>query len=180
MTPALALVLLISIAAIAAMYVSLRGHHRELRNIQDIEGSISPVNLASFARITDPRDQDFLRSSLPSKAYRRIQRERILIAIQYVKSAARNAAILIRVGEMQSRVENPEVQARSKALIDECLRLRIICLAAIFMLYVSFLFPEQNVSVMDLIFKYEHMSDSLNLLSMLTDPLLASRVRSWL
>lgn len=180
MTPTLILVLVMTIAAVAAMYVALRGHHGDLRSIEDIEGNTSPVDLVSFARVTNRRDQDFLRSSLPPRTYRKVQRERVLIAMQYVRCAATNAAILIRIGELQSRTTNAEIQTRAKDLIDECLRLRVICLVALLMLSISFLFPEQDVSLMDLASKYERMSDSLNLLSMSTDPLLASRARSWL
>jgi hypothetical protein len=174
------LVIAIALAAAMAMYLALRGHHRGLTRIEEIEASTSPVNLKCFARITDINEQQFLKSMLPPNAFRRIQRERVLISIQYVRLAARNASVLIRIGEIQSGDSNIEIRERAKKLVEESFQLRLVCLVAIVMLCISFVFPEQNISIFDLIAKYESMSDSLGLLGMATNPLLASRARTWL
>lgn len=176
----LVLIVLLACAAAIAMYVGMRGHHRRFEKIEDIEGALSPIDLNSFARLTDIRERRFLKSSLPANVYRRVQRERVLIAIQYVKSAARNAAVIIRVAETQSSDVNLDVRARAKRLTEESFRLRLVCIFAIAMLYISFVFPDHEISILDLISRYESMSDSLSRLSMLSNPLLASRVRMWL
>ncbi len=170
----------ISLATLAGMYLAVRGHHRPLTQIWDIEGNTSPLDLKCFSNITDIKDKQFLKSTLPAKAFRRIQRERIRIAIGYVKVAARNAAILIRIGELQSTAATAEIRTRAKILVEESFRLRLVCLAALMMLWISFVLPEQNISILNLISSYERVSDSFNLLGTLSDPILASRARSWL
>jgi hypothetical protein len=170
----------LSVATLTAMYLAIRGQHWDLKRIEDMEGITSPVDLTCFSAITDVRDRQFLRSVLPAKVFRRVQRERVRIAIGYVKIAARNAAILMRIGELHSTAASAEIRTRAKALVEESFRLRLVCLAALFMLNVAYVFPEQHISILDLISNYERMSDTFNLLGMSSDPVLASRARSWL
>lgn len=180
MTLILFFILILAVAATASMYFAARGHHRPLARIEDIERNTSPLDLKCFGRITDAKDQHFLKASLPPMVYRRIQRERTRIAIQYVRLAARNAAVLVSFAEIQSASDSLDIQTKARALAEESFRLRMICLLAIVMLSISLVFPDHDISISDVISKYEHMSDSLGLLSMLTDPLLASRSRTWL
>jgi hypothetical protein len=170
----------LSVIALIAMYLAVRGHHRQLTKIQDIERNAFPVNLKCFSRIIDIKDQQFLRSALPPNKFRRIQRQRILIAIGYVNLAAKNAAILVRIGELQSTDPSAEIRERAKALVEESFRFRLMCLAALLMLGIAYVLPNQHISILNLISKYERMSDSFTLLGMSSDPVLASRARSWL
>jgi hypothetical protein len=174
------ILVLMALAALTGMYLALRGHHRPLAQLEEIEGYTSPIDLKGFSSITDLKDKQFLKSTLTAKVFHRIQRERIQIAIGYVTIAARNAAILIRIGELQSTAATADIRKRAKALVEESFRLRLVCLAALIMLWISFVFPNHDISLLDLISSYERMSDSFNLLGMLTDPVLASRARSWL
>ena len=58
---------------------------------------IRAVDVDAFRNLVDPDEEEFLRTSLPPAEFRRIQRERLRAAVEYVSCAAQNAAILLRL-----------------------------------------------------------------------------------
>ena len=66
-------------------------------------------------------------------------RTRVLAAIEYVKCAAQNAAILIRLAEAARQAPDPAVSAAAEKLLDNSLRLRLQAFQAIPRLYLAIL-----------------------------------------
>src|SRR5438270_4322382 len=96
------LILLAGFLSLALMYYVVQGRIRPFETAQQVERYFMPIDLVAFQNLIDPEDQRFLRELLPSSKYRRVQRERISSCLCYVRSCARNAAVLIRIGESAS------------------------------------------------------------------------------
>jgi hypothetical protein len=65
----------------------------------------------------------------------------MLAAVEYVRCAAQNAAILIRLGEAARLSADPEIVTAAERLLDNALRLRLYALQAVPRLYVAILLP---------------------------------------
>src|SRR5438128_2009663 len=108
-------------SSLAALYFCARGHCAAVKAISDLEGRTIPIDLIAFQKLIDPADREFLRENLPRKNYRRIQRNRNLALMNYVRCAAQNAAILIRVGESLREASNLEVRANAARLTESAI-----------------------------------------------------------
>lgn len=162
--------------ALVAMYFFARGHCESVKSITDLEGLTTPIDLIAFQRLIDPREREFLRQHLPRKRYRRVQRRRNVASIYYVRCAAQNAALLIRVGESLRDTPDQEVRANAARLTESAIRLRFFAVAAILKLFFAVLFPDLDLSVASLSARYSRMADSVQRLSSLTTPVATSRV----
>src|SRR3954468_12224157 len=76
-----------------------RGNAMQMKEVGDLEGRTTPVDLIAFRNLMDPAQKEFLRGALPTREYRRQQRLRVRVAASYAKKVYANAAILIRLGE---------------------------------------------------------------------------------
>src|SRR5271169_2783569 len=96
MTIALTLVLF---SLLALLFLIRLAKGRVLAAADDRTGHLRPVDIEAFRNLIDPAEAEFLRSRLPPSEFRAIQRERLRAAAEYISSAARNAAVLVRMGE---------------------------------------------------------------------------------
>src|SRR3954468_6035313 len=94
-----ALIIFAGLASLLLMYFVVQGRIKPFQSAQEVERHFVPIDVLAFQNLIDAEDQRFLRESLPSRRYRRIQRERITSCLRYVRCCARNAAVLIRIGE---------------------------------------------------------------------------------
>jgi hypothetical protein len=162
--------------SLMALYFCARGHCKAVKTLTDLEGRTIPIDLVAFQKLMDPHDRVFLRQSLPKRTYRRIQRKRNLASMSYVRCAAQNAAILIRVGESLRDASDLEVRTNAARLTESAIHLRFLAVAALLKLSVAVLFPDLELSVATLTNRYSRMVESVQLLTRLTTPVLTSRV----
>ena len=60
----------------------------------DLNRQLVPVDIAAFRNLVDANETRYLREKLAPAAFRRIQRQRAIAALAYVKAVAHNAALL--------------------------------------------------------------------------------------
>jgi hypothetical protein len=127
---------------------------------------IRSVDLRAFCNLMDPAEEEYLRSKLVPAEFRRIQRERLQAAVEYIKTAAFNAGVLIRFAEAARRSPDPATAQAAAKLIDNAIRLRSYALRAIPKLYLAMVFPGRRVSPAPVAESYELMTRQVVLLGL--------------
>jgi hypothetical protein len=131
---------------------------------------IRSVDVEAFRNLVDPEEEEFLRTSLSRADFRRIQRERLRAAVEYVSCAAHNAAILLRVADAGRRSSDPATAEAAHKLVDNALRLRLYALHVIPRLYLGMILPGARISPVGVAERYEQMTRLVVLLGCLQYP----------
>ena len=166
---------LISVMALLLMYAA-RGKTSPIGELDDLVGRTRPVDIDAFRNLIDPAEEDFLRDNLPGREFRAIQRERLRAALEYVSSAAHNAAILVRLGEAARASSDPKIAEAGRQLLDTALRLRLYALLATIRLYVGIALPGAHLSAGRLVDNYQHLSSLAGQLVFMQHPARVSRL----
>jgi hypothetical protein len=153
-------ILLVAVAllVIAVILVAVHGHGEKIANVAELQGKLRPVDVLAFRNLVDPEEENYLREHLPSGEFRRIQRERMRAAIDYVQCVAGNAAVLLRLGEAARESADPEVANAGKELVESALRIRISALSAGVRLRVRIVMPGLQVSPSAVSNSYENLT----------------------
>src|SRR5690349_10634557 len=116
------------------------------RDVADLTRQVRSVNVEAFRNLVDPAEEQFLRSHLPPPGFRKVQRQRLRAAAEYVHCASRNAALLARVGEAARLSPEPSVAEAGARLVETATQLRLFALPAMGRLYLGIVFPGLHVS----------------------------------
>ena len=135
-----------SIVALVAIFWMFRGPSSATVNLDELRSQLRPMDVDAFRNLIDSREREYLRDRLPASDFRRIHRERMLAATDYVWCAARNAGILIRLGEAAKNVSDSTSVKAAFALQENAFRLRLQAFQAIPRLYVSMIVPEWDLA----------------------------------
>jgi hypothetical protein len=147
-----------------------------VRRLDDIVGHTRPVDVIAFSNLIDPDEELFLRSNLPPLEFRRIQRERMHAALEYVQGAAANAAVLLQLGQMAAQSPDLRVAQAGQQLVDTAVRVRLYALLATTKLYVRIAIPEANLSPVRLVERYERLSSLAGDLVAVQEPARAAQI----
>jgi hypothetical protein len=129
-------------------------------------GHIRSVDLRAFRNLMDPEEEEYLRLRLPPAEFRRIQRERLRAAVEYIQCAASNAAVLMHLAETARRSSDPATAQAAIQLIDNAIRLRTYAFRAIPKLYLGMIFPGRRISSGRVAESYELMTRQVVLLGL--------------
>ncbi len=102
---------------------------------------LTPVDLDAFENLTDPAEEEYLRSNLAPAEFRSIQRLRIRAAKLYIAAFSQNASVLIAVGQEARYHSNPETAACGQQLLQRAMRLKMWCLVSTVRLNGALAFP---------------------------------------
>jgi hypothetical protein len=128
------------------------------------------VDLEAFRNLVDRDEEEFLRTNLPASEFRRIQRERLRAAVEYVSCAAQNAGVLLRLADAGRRSADPATAEAAEKLVQNALRLRLYALQAIPKLYLGMALPGARISAVGIAERYEQMTRLVVLLGCLQYP----------
>ena len=117
-----------------------KGHLSTDDNLEKLASQLRHVDVSAFCNLIAASEQEFLRDHLPPREFRTIHRERMLAAVEYVRCAAQNAAILIRLGESARQHSDPAIRATGEKLLDSGLALRLYAFRLVPRLYLSMAF----------------------------------------
>jgi hypothetical protein len=131
---------------------------------------IRAVDVEAFRNLVDPDEENFLRTNLAPAEFRRIQRERLRAAVQYVSCAAQNAAVLLRLADAGRRSSDAATAEAAQKLVDNAIRLRLYALHAIPRLYLGMVVPGARISPVLIAERYEQMTRQVVLLGCLQYP----------
>jgi hypothetical protein len=128
------------------------------------------VDVEAFRNLVDPGEEQFLRAHLAPAEFRKIQRERLRAAVEYVSCAAQNAGVLLRLADAGRRSSDPATAEAAEKLVNNALRLRLYALHTIPRLYVGMIFPGARISPVGIAESYEQMTRQVVLLGCLQYP----------
>jgi hypothetical protein len=126
--------------------------------VERLAEKLRSVDVDAFRNLTDPDEEQYLRDHLGAGDFRKIQRARILTAIEYVSCVAQNAAILIRLGDAARHSPSPSTAEAGEKLVDTAIRLRLYAFHAIVKLYLGLVLPGPRVSPVRIAESYEQMT----------------------
>jgi hypothetical protein len=166
MTITLILVLLAVLALLFLLRLA-KGRGLAIKNVEGLAGRILPVDIEAFRNLIDPTEEEFLRINLPRAEFKRIQRERLRAALDYVSAAAHNASVLIRTGEAARLSPDASIAEAGTKLVDSGIRLRLYSFQAKARLYLGIALPGVRISTVGLAESYERMTGLVFLLNRL-------------
>jgi hypothetical protein len=140
------------------------------RSPETLARRIQPVDIEAFRNLVDLAEEEYLRTHLAPSQFRAVQRQRLRAAVEYVACAARNAEIMVNLGEAARRSSEVAVADAGAKLVDSAVRLRMFALRARAKLYVGILFPGVHISPAGLPESYERMNGIVLLLGRLQQP----------
>jgi hypothetical protein len=147
-----------------------KGHHATGDDLDQLALQLRSVDVNAFRNLIDEREEEYLRQHLPLNEFRSIQRERKLAAIEYIRCAARNAAILIRLAEAARESPDPAIAQAASKLFDNALQLRLYSFQIVPRLYLDVLFPGTTRLPADLADSYDTLARQVVMLGCLHYP----------
>jgi hypothetical protein len=160
----------IGVLAFVLTVLLAKGHLSRHGDLQELAAQLRRVDISAFCNLISPSEQDFLRDHLPRREFRAVHRERMLAAVEYVACAARNAAILIRLGESAQQHSDPAIRDAAQRLVDNGVRLRLYAFHTVPRLYLSMAFPNAGATAEALADTYDDMIRQVAMLTRLQFP----------
>jgi len=156
-------------AAFVTLFVLLHLARRRalaVRWLHNPEAHLRSVDLEAFRNLIDPGEEQFLRTHLPPAEFRRIQKERLLTAAEYVSAVAHNATVLQHLGQAARLSPDPSIAASGGSLADAALQLRLVAFRSLAVLYLRILLPGSHVSLSGVVERYESVIGQVVLLGL--------------
>ena len=169
---------LCAVVLILVLLRAARGQSKQIVAVQKLEGRTTPVDIDAFRNLVDPDEEKFLRANLPRREFNRIQRERMRAAVEYVLLTARNAAVLLRLGEAARHNPDLRVAEAGRQMMERAIRLRIYAFVTLLKLYAMIAFPGANISLLSVIDRYQRLTDTAARIIRLQHPGMATRISS--
>jgi hypothetical protein len=153
-------------ATLVALLLLARRRSLSARWLKDPAAHLISVDLDAFRNLIDPQEEEFLRTHLPPSDFRRIQRQRMLAATEYVSAVAQNAAVLLRVAHLARLEGNPTIVISAERLTNTALGLRLQAWRSLGVLYFAILLPGRHVSLGRVAERYEQVTSQAVLLGL--------------
>ena len=129
---------LIAMAVSGALFLAaVRYPSARIAELPQAIASMRPIDAAALHTLTDPVEDDFLRTLLDAATLRQVRRERIAATLAYMTSMFHNAGVLIRIAGFAS---GDAAEAAAK-LADRAIQTRILSALAIAHLAAAYLWP---------------------------------------
>jgi hypothetical protein len=175
MTLAIVLVIFAALSLIVILRVTLsRG--LQVSADRSLAGQIQPIDVAAFRNLVDPSEDAYLRRRLPAAEFRMVRRERLRAMAVYVQTAARNAAILVRMGQNAMMASDAHTAEAARQLVDDALLLRRNAAFALFKIYVALAWPNSGLAATLVLESYNQLNGSAMLLGRLQNPAAPVRI----
>ena len=175
MTLAIVLIIAAALALLFILRISL-SRNLQVSDGTQLAGQIQPLDIQAFRNLVDPGEGEYLRRHLPAVEFRVVQRERLRAMAAYVQVAARNAAILILIGQNALATDDPHTSEAARQLVDQALLLRRNAAFALLRIYVALAWPSADLVAVPVLRGYERLNGSAMLLGRLQNPAAPVRI----
>jgi hypothetical protein len=171
-----AILVVVSLVTLGLLLHAARGRSAPVSKLEDLAGNTRPVDLEALRNLVDPAEEEFLRANLPVNEFCIIRRARLRAAVEYVRRAAHNAAILLRLGEAARQHSDSGIATAGQQLVDSALRLRLYSLGVLARLYIGIALPRLRLSPAGILESYQQLSGLAARLAVMQNPARAARV----
>lgn len=164
--------LLVAIAVLALLFVMRLARKQGPAAIkpEELSQHLRTVDVEAFRNLVDPAETEFLKQRLDAAQFRKIQRQRLRAAVDYIQGAMHNAGVLSQMGELARKSSEPSIAEAGEKLVHSALQLRIQGLRAIATLYIAIVLPNTRFSPIAVTDNYERMARLVVLLGVLRFP----------
>jgi hypothetical protein len=150
-------ILFASVLSLVLVWAILRPGLPQVRSLEDWEANKHEVDLDAFQILLDSTEEQYLRESLPPSEFRFFQKRRLALALRSLELVGKNAAMLMKLGQLARGEANPRLAKEAEELIYGALRLRVNLLYAQPYLWLKWLFPGWTLSVPAFEVPYEEL-----------------------
>jgi hypothetical protein len=164
------------IAAVLALAIILKLAVSQVSKSTASTGSIQAVDVEAFRNLINPAEDEYLRLRLPPVQFRKVRRERLRAMAAYVQVAAKNAGVLVRIGEAALASENPQTVEAARQLMNEAVLLRRNTTVALAKIYFALVWPSYGLAAVRIADSYDRLSRSAMLLGRLQNPTVPVRI----
>ena len=161
------LLVLLAVLALVVFVSSARRRASAVSDLSELRGRTRSVDIVAFRNLVDPAEKQYLRECLGPRQFRRIQRERLRVALEYTKQVSENAVILSQIGDAARTSADPQVAQAGEQLVNTALRVRIYSLEARARLYAGMLVPSMPLSNPRVSESYERLTRTMGQLGRL-------------
>ncbi len=175
------LAILLTVAAVLGLVLVVRialSRMLVVKGAGDVAHAIQPLDVEAFRNLCDPDDDDFLYTQLPPADFRRVRRARLRATAGYIRTAGRNAAVLVRLGQSAITSSDPQIAAAALQLVNQALLLRRNTFLALLRIYVALAWPLSRPATDSVLEGYHRLSGSAMLLGKLQNPAVPVRISS--
>lgn len=141
-----------------------------------VAGRIEPVDIEAFRNLVDPAEDEYLRRRLPAGEFRKVQRERLRAMSAYVRTAGRNATVLIQIGQAALESSDTRAAEAARQLVEQALLLRRNAGFTLIRIHLAVVWPSAGGLSPGVLGRYEQLSGSALLLSRLQNPAAPVRI----
>lgn len=179
MTLAIILVIAAAVALVFILGVALsRG--LQLSAGTNLAAQLQLIDIEAFRNLIDPAEDDFLRRRLSAAEFRQVRRQRLRAMAAYVRTAGRNAAVLVRMGQAALAAGDAPTAEAARRLVDNALLLRRNAAFALLRIYVALAWPNSGLAAEPVLRGYETLNGSAMLLGRLQNPAAPVRISATL
>ena len=150
-------ILLASVLCLWLVWIILRPGTPPIQSLDDWDSKKHEVDLAAFRLLLDPAEEEYLRKSLPPPQFRAFQRRRLKLALDSLDLVEKNAAMLMKLGQLAKHGANQKLAQEAEELIYGTLRLRVNLLLVKPCLWLKLLLPDWRVSIPTFAIPYEEL-----------------------
>lgn len=174
-------IILVVVAALALALILRLSFPRSLRvSYTSLATQIQPVDIEAFRNLVDPGEDEYLRRRLSPSEFRTVRRERLRAMAAYIQVSARNAAVLVRLGQAALAAADPHTADAARQLVENGILLRRNAAYALFRIYVALAWPQAVSSALPVLSGYERLSGSAMRLGRLQNPAAPLRISATL
>ncbi len=142
------LIVVVTLTVVATpLAMSLRKRASRVRGEADLMDQLRPLDLVAFRNLVDPQEEEYLRENLAPADFRRVQRARLTAAAAYVRQAAHNAGVLLRLGEAARDSSNTAIAQAGVALSEQALQLRMAAVMALLRIGAAWAWPGASLAL---------------------------------
>lgn len=145
----------LSILGLIALLLLGKGHwFARKAEVPSVSGLV-PIDVEAFRNLIDESEELYLRERLPGHEFRKIHRERMLAAVEYVRAAYANAGILVKIAEAARESADPQMAEAAGKLFENAVQLRWYAVQVIPRLYFKVVFPGTSRAPRKLFDRYD-------------------------
>ncbi len=150
-------ILLASGLSLFLVWAVLRPGLPAIKSLEDWEGKRYRVDPEVFRILLDPSEEKYLQQALAPREFRSFQRKRLALALDALDLVGKNAAMLMKLGQLARTEGNPRLAREAEELIHGALRLRVNLSLVQPCLWLKWLFPGWTLSLPAVEMPYEDL-----------------------
>ncbi len=152
------LLVVLSALGLAAVLLLAKGHWFSRGSEGPSPTGLQSIDVEAFRNLVDDKEEAYLRGNLPPPEFRRVHRERVLAAVEYVRAAYHNAGVLVAIAEATRESADLQVSEASARLFNNAVALRWSAAQIIPRLYLSVVFPNSGSAARNLLERYDNVA----------------------